>query len=209
MNCEEIIKKYPWVIQEKQKLIISPDSDGFLSALLYINFFDGEVVGYYDGKVMLCQNNIDPTDCLFLDMDIFSKDFRSIGHHMVSFNKNKLPDNWSNYQNCIQVNNLRNFDKIHDFQKKYPFATIHFLLALLSSVKNIELGPDALVPLLFCDGVWTVLFGYTENCLDWFKWLNVTDEKSILHKIFCDNISFCSSVNLPNFSSKSTSSERI
>ena len=190
MNSDEILKKYPWITKEKQKLIISPDSDGFLSALLYLNFFDAEVVGYYDGKVMLCPPNIDPRDCLFLDMDVFCKDIKSVGHHMVCLNKNNLPTNWYNYDNCIQINNLRGFDKTHDFQKKYPFATIHFLLALLSNVKKIKLGKDAIVPLLFSDGVWTVLFGYTENCLDWFEWLHITNKNSILNNIFCGNTSF-------------------
>lgn len=106
-----------------------------LSALLYLNYFDAEVVGYYDGKVMLSKENVDPKDCLFLDMDVYNKNIKSIGHHMVCYNKNKLPNNWYNYDNCIQINNLRNFDKTKDFQRKYPFATIHFLLALLSNVK--------------------------------------------------------------------------
>ena len=173
MDSNEILQKYPWICKENQKLIISPDSDGFLSALLYINYFGGEVVGYYDGKVMLCPENIDPKDCLFLDMDVYCNKIKSVGHHMVCFNKNNLPSNWSNYDNCIQINNLRGFDKTHDFQRKYPFATIHFLLVLLSKVKDIKLSDDAVVPLLFSDGVWNVLFGYTENCLDWFEWLHI------------------------------------
>lgn len=190
MNSEEILKKYPWIIKEKQKLIISPDSDGFLCALLYLNYFDAEVVGYYDGKIMLCPPDINPKDCLFLDMDIFCKNIKSVGHHMVCFNKNNLPSNWYNYDNCIQINNLRKFDKVHDFQRKYPFATIHFLLTLLSNVKKIKLGENAIVPLLFSDGVWTVLFGYTENCLDWFNWLHIKEKNSILNSIFCGNTSF-------------------
>ena len=109
---------------------------------------------------------------------------------MVCFNKNNLPSNWSNYDNCIQINNLRGFDKTHDFQRKYPFATIHFLLVLLSKVKDIKLSDDAVVPLLFSDGVWNVLFGYTENCLDWFEWLHIKDNDSILHDIFCGDNSF-------------------
>ena len=190
MNKEEIIKKNPWIIKDKQKLIISPDSDGFLSALLYLNYFDAEVVGFYDGKVMLVPPEINPKDCLFLDMDVYCKDIKSVGHHMVSFNKNKLPSNWNNYDNCIQINNLRNFDKTHDFQKKYPFATVHFLLCLLDHTKKIVLGENAIVPLLFSDGVWNNLFGYTENCLDWFEWLQITDSKSILNPIFCSDTSF-------------------
>ena len=190
MNSEEIIKKHPWIIKDKQKLIISPDSDGFLSALLYLNYFDSEVVGFYDGKIMLVPPEIDPRDCLFLDMDVFCKDIKSIGHHMVSFNKNKLPKNWYNYDNCIQINNLRDFDKTHDFQRKYPFATIHFLLCLLDKTKDIKLGENAIVPLLFSDGVWNNLFGYTENCLDWFNYLHITEKSSILNPVFCGDTSF-------------------
>jgi len=121
-----IIEKYPWIKQEKQKLIISPDSDGFLSALLLINYFDAEVVGYYDCKVMLCDKNVDPKDCIFVDLDIFCKDIKSIGHHMVCYNNEKKPSNWYNYENCIQPNNFRSFDCKNSFHKKYPFATIHF-----------------------------------------------------------------------------------
>ena len=161
-----------------------------LSALLYLNYFDAEVVGYYDGKVMLSKENVDPKDCLFLDMDVYNKNIKSIGHHMVCYNKNKLPNNWYNYDNCIQINNLRNFDKTKDFQRKYPFATIHFLLALLSNVKEIKLSDNAIIPLLFSDGVWTVLFGYTENCLDWFDFLHVKEKYNILNRIFCGNHSF-------------------
>lgn len=123
-------------------------------------------------------------------MDVYNKNIKSIGHHMVCYNKNKLPNNWYNYDNCIQINNLRNFDKTKDFQRKYPFATIHFLLALLSNVKEIKLSDNAIIPLLFSDGVWTVLFGYTENCLDWFDFLHVKEKDNILNPIFCGNHSF-------------------
>lgn len=161
-----------------------------LSALLYLNYFDADVVGYYDGKFMLSEENVDPKDCLFLDMDVYNKNIKSIGHHMVCYNKNKLSNNWYNYDNCIQINNLRNFDKTKDFQRKYPFATIHFLFALLSNVKEIKLSDNAIIPLLFSDGVWTVLFGYTENCLDWFDFLHVKEKDNILNPIFCGNHSF-------------------
>ena len=185
-----IIKKYPWIADDNAKLILSPDSDGFLSALLYLNYFNARVVGYYDCKVMLCEKDINPNDCYFVDLDIFCKDIKSCGHHMVCFNKDKVNENWCNYNNAVQLNNLRNFDCKHDFQRKYPFATIHFLLSLLECVKKIEISPDAVTPLLFSDGVCNNLFGYPENCLDWFKWLKADDEESLLNSIFYKNIPF-------------------
>ncbi len=183
-TMQQIIENYPWIKDDNQKLIISPDSDGFLSALLLINYFNAEVVGYYDGKVMLCKENVDPKNCTFVDLDIFCNDIKSIGHHMVCYNKAAKPNNWHHYDNCIQLNNLREFDCKHDFQRKYPFATIHFLLSLLETVKPIEVAPDAVIPLLFSDGVCNNLFGYPENCLDWFSWLKADDTESILYNVF-------------------------
>ena len=189
-TMQNIIKRYPWIKSQNQKLIISPDSDGFLSALLLMNYFNAEVVGYYDCKVMVCEKNVDPCDCTFVDLDIFCKDIKSVGHHMVCFNTNKKPDNWYHYDNCIQLNNLRNFDCQHNFQQKYPFATIHFLLSLLETVKPIEIGPKAIIPLLFSDGVCNNLFGYPENCLEWFQWLKADNSSSLLHDIFYKEIPF-------------------
>lgn len=191
-NMHSIIKRYPWIKGENQKLIISPDSDGFLSSLLLTNYFNAEVVGYYDCKVMLCDKNVDPKECTFVDLDIFCRDIKSVGHHMVCYNKDKKPNNWFNYDNCIQLNNLRNFDSKHNFQQKYPFATIHFLLSLLETVKKIEISPEAIVPLLFSDGVCNNLFGYPENCLEWFDWLRADDEETLLYSVFYKKTPFSS-----------------
>lgn len=189
-TMQHIIERYPWIKGENQKLIISPDSDGFLSALLLMNYFNAEVVGYYDCKIMLCDKYVDPRECTFVDLDIFCRDIRSVGHHMVCFDTNRKPDNWYHYDNCIQLNNLRGFDCQHHFQQKYPFATIHFLLSLLEIVKPIEIAPSAVIPLLFSDGVCNNLFGYPENCLEWFQWLHAADTDSLLHDVFYKEISF-------------------
>lgn len=189
-TMQHILNRYPWIANEGQRLIISPDSDGFLSALLLMNYCHAEVVGYYDCKVMLCDKDVDPSACTFVDLDIFCREIKSIGHHMVCNNKNRKPRNWFHYDNCIQPNNLRDFDCQHDFQRKYPFATIHLLLALLEHAKQIELAPDAMIPLLFCDGVCNNLFGYPENCLDWMRWLQADDPQSVLFQTFYREIPF-------------------
>lgn len=183
-TMQNIIEKYPWITMENQKLIISPDSDGFLSSLLLMNYFNAKVVGYYDCKVMLCDETVNPRDCIFVDLDIFCQDIKSVGHHMVCYNKNRKPENWYHYDNCIQLNNLREFDCKHNFQQKYPFATIHFLLSLLETVKTIEIAPEAVIPLLFSDGVCNNLFGYPENCLEWLQWLKADDTDSLLYDVF-------------------------
>lgn len=39
MNYKEILEKYPWIKEEKQKLIISPDSDGLIKCIVIFKLF--------------------------------------------------------------------------------------------------------------------------------------------------------------------------
>lgn len=182
-----IIKKHPWITQKNQKYILSPDSDGFLCALLLTNYLGGEVVGYYDGKIALIADGISAKDCIFIDIDINRDQIKSIGHHMVSYNKKIIHKNF-NYSNCIQPNILRNFDGRNDFQSKYPFGTVHLLLGILQYAGIVkELPQNAIWPLLFTDGVWNNLFGYTENCIDWINYLSISDKEHILNRAFCSS----------------------
>ena len=68
INNNEIIRKFPWVIEDNPKCILSPDSDGFLCGLLTTNFLNGEIVGFYDGKVLIIKNDVNIYDCIFKSM---------------------------------------------------------------------------------------------------------------------------------------------
>jgi hypothetical protein len=185
MNYKKIISDYPWIVEKRQKYILSPDSDGFLCGLLVTNYLDGEIVGFYDGKIAIIKNGIDTKDCIFLDVDINRKKIKSVGHHMVTYNKQLTHAN-IDYSNCIQPNVFRNFDGRNDFQKKYPFGTIHLLLGIFQEAKLIDKLPNnAIWPLLFTDGVWNNLFGYTENCIEWINYLGIDNNNQILNSLFC------------------------
>lgn len=184
---KNIIVRYPWIITPKQKCILSPDSDGLLCGLLMSYTLNWEIVGFYDGKILLLKENENIKDCIFLDMDIFRNDIRSLGHHMVSYNKNIILNNWLNYDNCIQPNNIRNFDGKNNFKLKYPLGAIHLLLGIIGSHKEIIIKKDAICPLLYTDGTFKNLFNFPENCLNWLYFLSAEEEKSPLKKIFFDN----------------------
>ena len=187
INYNDIIEKHSWVVQRDQFCILSPDSDGLLCGLLMAKYFNWKIKGFYDGKVLILDKELKPSDCVFLDMEVFRKNIRSIGHHMVQYNKKKIPENWNNYKNCIQPNNLRNYDGKSDFKLKYPLATIHILIGIVSSKIEIEIPETAICPLLYTDGVFKNLFGYPENCIDWLKYLRADEENSSLKKIFFNN----------------------
>jgi len=184
IDYEKIVKDYPWIIKKGQNCILSPDSDGLLCGLFMSTYLDWRIKGFYDGKVMLLDKNVSAKDCIFLDMEIFREEIRSVGHHMVQFNKNKKPSNWGNFNNCIQPNNFRNYDGYKDFRLKYPLATIHLLIGIVSSKIKLTIPESAICPLLYVNGVFKNLFGYPENCIDWLRYLGAETNQNKLYDIF-------------------------
>lgn len=181
---DNIIAKYSWIVAENQKCILSPDSDGFLCGLLMSAVFNWQIVGYYDGKVMILKQGENVEDCIFLDMEIFRNYVKSLGQHMLLWNKKDLPPNWSNFCNCISPNNIRKYDGKSNFRSKYPLGTIHLLLGIAGHCKKIDISKDAICPLLYTDGTFKNLFNYPENCLSWLDFLCAEDENNPLKTIF-------------------------
>lgn len=138
IDYEAVLKRFPWIVEKGKNCIISPDSDGLLCGLLMSYYFDWKIVGFYDGKIMILKKGFEAKDCVFLDMEIFRKEFKSIGQHMLLYNKRRKPANWFNFDNCIQPNNLREYDAKKNFRLKYPLATVHLLLGILGYKLKIK-----------------------------------------------------------------------
>lgn len=184
IDYEKIVKDYPWIIKRGQNCILSPDSDGLLCGLFMSTYLDWQIKGFYDGKVMLLDKDFSAKDCVFLDMEVFRKDIKSVGHHMVQFNKRKRPSDWDNYNNCIQPNNIRDYDGYNDFRLKYPLATIHFLIGIVGSKIKFKIPETAIRALFFTDGTFNVLFKYPENVLNWLNFLRANEESNPLKDVF-------------------------
>ncbi|MCC7164413.1 MAG: hypothetical protein IT331_18115 [Anaerolineae bacterium] len=187
LNPVAVLEKYPWISQKNLDCILSPDSDGLLCGLLMSNYFGWNIRGFYDGKILVIQKGALAQDCVFLDMEVFRPSFRSVGQHMLLYNRNQLPANWHNFSNCLSVNNLRNYDGTHDFRLKYPFGTIHVLIGVLWIAEEISVPKSGITPLLFTDGTWMNLLGYTENSLNWIRFLRCDDPRNPLHQVFMND----------------------
>ena len=196
LNYETVVKQFPWIMREGEHCVVSPDSDGFLSALFMSQHLDWKVKGFYDGKVLLIEKGIDPSSVVFLDVEIYRKGVRSVGQHMLLPNKNRLPPNWSNFENCISANNLRLFDAHRHFQNKYPFGTIHLLILILGSVMELRKAPGIAAPLLYTDGTFKNLFSYPENCLSWFHFLRAKENAILLSVFFSHHTSIVATMEL-------------
>lgn len=189
IDYEDLIKKHQWIVKEGMNCVISPDSDGLLCGLFMSHYLNWRIVGFYDGKVMLLRKGISCTNenSCFLDMEIFRANVKSIGHHMLLFNKNRVPSNWNNLDQCIQPNNMRDYDCAHNFRLKYPLATIHLLIGVLGMKLRLEVPESGICPLLFTDGTFNVLFKYPENVLNWLNYLKAEAEENPLRNIFENN----------------------
>lgn len=186
LNYRVLLERFPWVVERDQDCIISPDSDGILCGLLMSHYLGWKIRGFYDGKILAIEDNFRPQDCIFLDMEIFRPNIRSVGQHMVMYDKADLPSNWDNFNNCIAANNLRNYDFKNNFKLKYPFGTVHVLLSILGQGRTIHIPKSAISPLLYTDGTFKNQFNYPENCLSWLDFLGANDAANPLQKVFLD-----------------------
>jgi hypothetical protein len=189
INYVEVISRFPWILQRSQCCILSPDSDGLLWGLFMSHILGWQIKGFYDGKVMVLENGLSAKECVFLDTEVFRNCIKSVGHHMVLYNSNSMPNTWENFDKCIQPNNLRRYDCLHTFRLKYPLATIHLLLGIVSSQIKVEIPESAIFSLLFTDGTYQVLFTYPENVLNWLNYLRADESGSPLRTVF-ENESF-------------------
>jgi hypothetical protein len=184
INFESVLDQYGWIKESNQNCILSPDSDGLLCGLFMSHFLNWDIKGFYDGKVLVHDQDTEIKDCIFLDIEIFRKDIRSCGQHMLLKNYNQIPSNWSNFENCLQPNLLRNYDQLHNFRLKYPMATIHFLMALLEKRFDLQITKKAIPPLYFTDGLFNVLFSYPENVLNWLEFLRLEENNGAFRFLF-------------------------
>lgn len=185
IDYDELIKEYPWIVEKNRKCVLSPDSDGLLCGLFMAKVLGWKIVGFYDDKVAVINKKYIHDDVVFLDGEIYRKDIKSFGHHMVSYNKKNLHHSWENFQTCIQPNNMRNYDGQHDFRLKYPLATIHMLVSIVAyKHKGIKIPQTGIPPLYFTDGVFNVMFSYPENVLNWLKYLRIDEDWNPLKDIF-------------------------
>ena len=191
-DYDALLKRYPWINEKNKYCILSPDSDGLLCGLFMSKYRGWKIVGFYDDKVGLINNKYTEEDVILLDGEIFRQSVKSVGHHMLKWNKRQKLD-FSGFEQCIQPNLIRNYDGKNDFRLKYPLATIHLLVSILAYAdflqdkKEIVLTEKAVAPLFFTDGVFNVLFSYPENVLNWLSYLRIYEEWNPLRNIFLNN----------------------
>lgn len=194
-DYQGILKIAPWLLKQGQDAVVSPDIDGLLSYAFFSHCQGWRLCGIYRLDALFLaqpvlerlQSNQANDAPVFLDHDINRPEIPSIGHHLLRVSA-KLPAGTHSAGASVNPNLLRGITKAQ-FQRKYPFATIHFAMGLLGTAGALisdftELG---LAVLLHVDSSFRNAFNYQTNALDWIQWMGGEDASSPLAP-FCKTL---------------------
>lgn len=200
---------------KNKPIIINTDLDGIISGLFLQHYLNCKIVGFSNSaqNIWLQTNFTNFKDVCFIDMFVANPDVICLDQHIVSVNK-KHHNILKNNPKKINPNllNERCFLPDLSYYKKYPFGTIHFILALLER-ENYDLSKlnifKTVHNLQFIDLILraddtmntTINSRYVENANDWWKWLQELSKqgKTILKfKNYLDKNTKGSSVNIKN-----------
>ena len=126
---DDILSKFPWVVQPNQNMVIGCDLDALLSAAFMYHHFNWQPVGVYNLKAIYVADgftNADVKDAVWVDLDIARVDIKSIGHHILT---NRIDEILPEHEQSLNPNLLRG-RSVGQFARKYPLSTQMLLMWL-------------------------------------------------------------------------------
>lgn len=171
---------------KNKPIIINTDLDGLISGLILKEYLDCRVIGFSNSaeKFWLNKQSVnDFKDACFVDMYVADPDTIVIDQHIISVN-DEHHGVLSGNPNKINPNllNKRCFLPNQSYYKKYPFGTVHFIVALLEG-KGVDLtgldldrteeGLSFIDLILRSDDAMntTINSNYEANANEWWDWL--------------------------------------
>ena len=140
-------------LEYSKNLIISPDMDGFMTAKLLERFNGSKIVGSYDKNILCLADDIDPSECLFVDCDMNRQEYVSLGNHM-----RLLEDNMS-----VESFNPNVHFGVSTYSDKFPFATAF----LISFATEVQTSTADLIRMAFADSTLRNMEKYSNNMRNW------------------------------------------
>ena len=152
-------------------MLIGDDLDSLLSAMFLHRHFGWPVKAVYCRYSRIWYNDAPEefkrqlySGRLFaVDLDIYHPAVPSLGHHMIAWDgAGELPG----HSHSLNPNAVRGFTVEHDYRRKYPLATIHFLQWLLDADTG-SAGAGLLTWL--ADSAFINAQRYRENVEEWVR----------------------------------------
>ena len=157
-------------------IITSPDIDGILSACLLADKFGAKLAGVYTTRYLILFDSCgarEAKNALWLDHDVSEEGIQCMGQHLVDHSeldllpkRGKNSFNPNNYFRQTWKTSFRGSKIKAGERDKYPYATIHFLMAGMGIpsppkyTKHFHL-------LAHADGSWGTCVDYKVNTMTW------------------------------------------
>lgn len=184
MKLTELFKQNP-------NIIINTDIDGFLSGMILHTYCGCNVVGFSNSKseVWVAPSINDIYKPIYIDLFVNRPDVYCIEQHIIAIDEThnqKLKHLGTKFNPNLERPG-RTF--VDDYYHKYPFATVHYIIAKLESegvhvslpnlnqvltlntpngVFSAELGQ---ILLRADDAMYSSLSAYKDNAISWWQWL--------------------------------------
>lgn len=189
------------LFDKNKNIIINTDIDGILSGAILVKHLGCKIVGFTNSKdtVWLADDNDDLYKHVYVDIFVTSDAALCVDQHIVAVNashQQKIINSGTKYSPQIDGNRI--FTD-YDFKNKYPFGTVHYLIAqleaegvsinlpdLYSKVPNSQIQFGDLI-LRADDAMKTSLYAYKPNAENWWKWLLTKSGNS---KVIVDLINY-------------------
>lgn len=170
LSFADYLERHSWLTNRGHLCIASPDIDGLLCALITGAILDWKWVGFHDGKKIVFwtdpQQNLWP-NAVFLDFEVLRPDVRSVGNHLLTFDKSDAARLEKSCPGLMNPNLRRGIHFDTDFARKYPFGTLLILYSAFAFRGLTEPDPRHLAALYYPDSGLEKAMIYKDNALDW------------------------------------------
>jgi len=160
---KNILKRYKWLNEKKRSFIISADYDGAICASFLNHYLNWDLVGYYNfNSIWLSQQALEnKKELIWVDLNILPLSGKSIGGQIVTLN-NETPTGFKTSCNANILANITN----NNFNKKFPFSTLLFLMWLHDI--DLKINNIGKLLILHSDNTWMKIQKYSQN-VNWWK----------------------------------------
>ena len=175
------------LFSKNKNIVINTDIDGILSGILLNKYYGCKIVGFSNSKeaVWLSDDVNSVYDPVYIDLYVVNPNVVCIEQHIIATDASHL-QSIKSFNTKINPNLERGKVFTDDYYHKYPFGTVHYLIALMEaegiSVELPNLNKRITAPegtsitlgqliLRADDALYSSLGPYADNASDWWRWL--------------------------------------
>ena len=185
---------------QTKDIVINTDIDGFLSGMILQRYYDCKIVGFTNSKdtIWLSPDVKSIYDPVYIDIFVNNRDTYCIDQHIVAYDRWHL-EHILSYGTKLNPNlNMQKKTYLNEYAEKYPFGTVHFLIALMKldakepefndiskpqvisglDGEKYEITPGQLI-LRADDAFYTSLIKYKKNSRYWWNELKKYNSDTI------------------------------